>query len=144
VHVPYKGVSGAVIDMVAGTTQMMFASPVTVLPQTKAGRLRALAVTTAARAKSMPDLPTVRESGVEGYEFSSWYGLLAPRAVPPPIIATLNQAVSRVLRQHDVQARLAADGAEAAGGAPEEFAEFLRQQMDKYAKLVKELNLRIE
>ncbi len=144
VHIPYKGVSGAVIDMVAGTTQMMFASPVTVLPQVKAGRLRALAVTTAVRAKSIPDLPTVRESGVDGYEFSSWYGLLAPRAVPPGIIATLNQAVARVLQQPDVQARLGADGAEVAGGTPDQFAEFLQQQMEKYAKLVKELNLRIE
>ena len=144
VHIPYKGVTGAVIDTIAGATQMMIVSPLTVLPHIKAGRLRALAVTTATRSRAMPELPTLQESGVAGYEFSSWYGFLAPRAVPGPIIVSLNQGTVRVLQQKDVQARLASEGAEPAAGTPGQFADYLRQQIEKYAKLVKTLGLKPE
>ena len=144
VHIPYKGVTGAVIDTIAGATQMMIVSPITVLPQVKAGKLRALAVTTAARSRALPELPTLQESGVAGYEFSSWYGLLAPRAVPGAVLASLNQATVRVLQQKDVQARLANEGADPAGGTPEQFGEYLKQQVDKYAKLVKAIGLKAE
>jgi tripartite-type tricarboxylate transporter receptor subunit TctC len=144
VHIPYKGVTGAVIDTMAGAAQMMIVSPITVLPQVKAGKLRALAVTTAARSRALPDLPTLQESGVAGYEFSSCYGLLAPRGVPGPVLASLNQAVSRVLQQKDLQDRLASEAAEPAGGTPEQFGEYLKQQGDKFAKLIKAIGLKPE
>ena len=144
VHIPYKGVSGAVIDTMAGATQMMIVSPLTVLPQVKAGKLKALAVTTAVRSQAMPDLPTMQESGVAGYEFSSWYGLLAPRAVPGPIITNLNQAAAKALQMKDLQMRLAAEGTEPMGGTPEQFAGFLKLQMEKYAKLVRDIGLQAE
>src|SRR5690606_28178455 len=107
VHIPYKGISQGLIDTVAGATQIMIPSPLTALPQVKAGKLRALAVTTARRSKRLPELPTMQESGVAGYEFSSWYGLLAPRAVPAPIIARLNEAVGKALQQKDLSDKLA-------------------------------------
>ena len=144
VHIPYKGMAGAVVDTMAGATQMMIVSPLTVLPQVKAGKLNALAVTTATRSQALPDLPTMQESGVAGYEFSSWYGLLAPRAVPGPIIANLNQATAKALQSKDLQTRLASEGAEPVGGTPEQFAGFLKQQMEKYAKLIKEIGLQPE
>jgi len=118
VHIPYKGITGALLDTLAGTTQIMIASPITVFPHVRAGRLNALAVTTAARAKSLPDLPTLNESGIRGYEFSSWYGLLAPRAVPAPIVATLSQATAKAVQQKDVQAKLEAEAAKAVGSTP--------------------------
>src|SRR5690349_2517204 len=106
VHIPYKGITGALLDTLAGTTQIMIASPITVFPHVRAGKLNALAVTTAARAKSLPDLPTLNESGIRGYEFSSWYGLLAPRAVPAAIVSTLSQVTATAVQQKDVQSRL--------------------------------------
>ena len=144
VHIPFKGVTGAIIDTMAGATQMMIVSPLTVLPQVKAGKLRALAVTTAARSAALPDLPTLQESGIAGYEFSSCYGLLAPRAVPGAVLASLNHAVVRVLQQKDVQARLASEAAEPAGGTSEQFAEYLKQQSDKFAKLIKAIGFKPE
>jgi len=144
VHIPYKGITGALLDTLAGTTQIMIASPITVFPHVRAGRLNALAVTTAARAKSLPDLPTLNESGIRGYEFSSWYGLLAPRAVPAPIVATLSQATAKAVQQKDVQAKLEAEAAEAVGSTPEQFGAYLKQQVDKYRKLVRDIKLPLE
>ncbi len=144
VHIPYKGVTGALMDTVAGATQLMIASPLTALPQAKAGKLKALAVTTVTRSKLLPELPTMRESGIPGYEFSSWYGLLAPRAVPGPVIVSLSQAVRKTLELPDVQTRLASEGAEPVGGTPEQFGAYLRQEVERYAKLVRELKLQVD
>jgi tripartite-type tricarboxylate transporter receptor subunit TctC len=144
VHIPYKGVSGALIDTIAGATQMMIASPLTVLRQVQAGKLKGLAVTAAARSKAMPQLPTLQESGVAGYEFSSWYGLLAPRAVPGAVITSLNQAAVKALQSTDVQAKLAAEGAEPVGSTPQQFGQYLKQQVEKYAKLVRAIKLQVE
>ncbi len=144
VHIPYKGITGALLDTLAGTTQIMIASPITVFPQVRAGKLNALAVTTATRAKSLPDLPTLNESGIPGYEFSSWYGLLAPRAVPAAIVTTLSQATAKAVRQKDVQAKLEGEAAEAVGSTPEQFGDYLKQQVDKYRKLVRDIKLPLE
>ena len=144
VHIPYKGITSAVIDTIAGATQLIIASPLSAQPQVKAGKLRALAVTTAARSRAMSELPTLQESGVAGYEFSSCYALLAPRAVPDPVIASLNQSVTRVLQQKDVQARLASEAADPAGGTPQQLADYLGQQSEKFAKLVKAIGLKPE
>ncbi len=144
VHIPYKGITGALLDTVAGTTQIMIASPITVLPQVRAGKLHALAVTTATRSKSLPELPTMRESGIPAYEFSSWYGLLAPRAVPAAIVTTLSQAVAKAVQQKDVQIRLESEAAEPVGSTPEQFDEYLKQQVGKYTKLVRDIKLPLE
>jgi tripartite-type tricarboxylate transporter receptor subunit TctC len=144
VHIPYKGITGALLDTLAGTTQIMIASPITVFPHVRAGKLYALAVTTAARAKSLPDLPTLNESGIRGYEFSSWYGLLAPRAVPAAIVAALSRATAKAVRQEDVQSKLEAEAAESVGSTPEQFGVYLKQQVDKYRKLVRDIKLPLE
>jgi tripartite-type tricarboxylate transporter receptor subunit TctC len=143
-HIPYKSLSGAVIDVVSGAVQVMFPSPLTALGQMKAGKLRGLAVTTARRSQTMPELPTIQESGVAGYEFSSWFGLLAPRAIPDAVITRLNQAVVQILRSKDMQARLTGDGGDPVGNTPEEYGAFLKAEVEKYAKLVKEIGLQID
>jgi len=144
VHIPYKGISQALIDTVAGTTQAMILSPITALPQVKAGRVRAMAVTTAQRSNALPDIPTLRESGVAGYEFSSWYGLLAPRAVPEMIIAQLNSAVLASLQQKDLRDKLAAQAAEPAGSTPAQFGERLSQDIKRFADLVRQIKLQVK
>lgn len=125
-HIPYKSLSGAVIDVVSGAVQVMFPSPLTALGQMKAGKLRGLAVTTARRSQTMPELPTIRESGVAGYEFSSWFGLLAPRATPDAVITRLNQAVVQILRSKDMQARLTGDGGDPVGNTPEGYGRWFQ------------------
>lgn len=144
VHIPYKGVSQALIDTVAGATQVMILSPITALPQVKAKKVRALAVTTAQRSNALPELPTMQESGIARYEFSSWYGLLAPRAVPAAIIARLNGAVVKSLEQKELRSKLATDAAEPAGGTPEQFAEHLKKEVKRFSDLVKRIKLQLD
>jgi tripartite-type tricarboxylate transporter receptor subunit TctC len=144
VHIPYKGIPQALIDTVAGATQVMILSPITALPQVKAGKVRALAVTTAQRSNALPELPTMQESGIAGYEFTSWYGLLAPRAVPGPIIARLNEAVGKSLQQKDLRGKLAAEAAEPAGGTSEQFTALLRQEVKKFSGLIRQIKLQLD
>lgn len=144
VHIPYKGISQALTDTLAGATQVMILSPITALAQVKAGKVRALAVTTAQRSKSLPDIPTMQESGIPGYEFSSWYGLLAPRGTPAPVVARLNEAVNQALQQNDLRARLAADAAEPAGGTPGQFAAQLKREVARFSDLVKRIKLQAD
>jgi len=143
-HIPYKSLSGAVTDVVSGAVQVMFPSPLTALGQMKAGRLKGLAVTTARRSQTMPELPTIQESGVAGYEFSTWYGLLAPRATPDAQITRLNQAVVQILRSKDMQARVTGDGGDPVGSSPDAYGAFLKVEFEKYAKLVKQIGLQID
>jgi len=143
-HIPYKSLSGAVTDVVSGAVQVMFPSPLTALGQMKAGRLKGLAVTTARRSQTMPELPTIQESGVPGYEFSTWYGLLAPRATPDALITRLNQAVVQILRSQDMQKRVTGDGGDPVGSSPDAYGAFLKAEVEKYAKLVKEIGLQID
>ena len=143
-HVPYKGLAGALNDTLAGTTQVMFPSPLSALGQVKAGKLVALAVTTKQRSKSMPDLPTLAESGVPNYEFDSWFGLLAPRGTPAPVLAKLHSGVVQALNTKAMQDRLVADATEPVGSSPDEFRRFLAAEVDKYAKLIKAIGLKAD
>ena len=143
-HVPYKGISQALTDTIAGTTQVMILSPSTALAQAKAGRVRALAVTTAKRSDAMPDIPTMQEGGVKGYEFTSWYGLVAPRAVPRPIIAKLNATVVNALQQKDLRERLESTGAEPQSSTPQQFGELLKREIGKFTSLVQRARLKID
>jgi tripartite-type tricarboxylate transporter receptor subunit TctC len=122
----------------------MFSSVVAILPHIKAGKLRGLAVTGAKRLPSLPDLPTIAESGFPGYEASSWYGILAPAGTPPDIVARLNAELSKALEQPEVKTSLRAEGAEPVGGSPEQFAAHIRSEKERLGKLIRDANIRLE
>ena len=144
VHVPYKGAGPAVNDLVAGQIQVMFAPIVAVLPQVKAGRLRALAVTSVARSAAAPDVPTLAESGLAGYEISSWFGLFAPVATPPAVIERLYRESAKALQTAEVRERFAQEGAEPVGNAPGEFAAYVKSEYAKYGRIVKAIGIKAE
>jgi tripartite-type tricarboxylate transporter receptor subunit TctC len=144
VHVPYKGLAPALTDLLGGQVRLMFSSMVAIIPHVKAGRLRALAVTGARRSPLLPEVPTVAESGLPGYQAGSWYGILAPAGTPQPIVQRLNREISVVLERPDVRASLAADGAEAVGGTPQQFAEHIEAELARMRKLVKTAGIRLE
>jgi len=143
-HVPYKGVTPAVTDLVGGTVQVMFPAPITIMPQLRAGKLIGLAVTTSKRVKSLPDLPTLQEIGLKGYEFSSWYGLLAPRDTPPALVSALHKAATQALAAKAVTGRLQDDATDPVGNTPEEFGRFLSEEFERYSRLVKAMNLKMD
>ncbi|MGH8633114.1 MAG: Bug family tripartite tricarboxylate transporter substrate binding protein [Burkholderiales bacterium] len=143
-HVPYKGAGPAIIDLVAGHVQLGFDVVPVAGTQVKAGKLRALGVTSAKRSALFPDLPTVTESGVPGFDLSTWWGLVAPAAVNKDVIARLHGETVKVLRQKDVADRIADQGAEVAGSTPAEFAAFIRAEREKYARIVKEANIKLD
>ena len=144
VHVPYKGGVLAMTDVIGGRIQMLFGTLLLGGPHIKAGRLRVLAVTTAQRWPGTPELPTMQEAGVPGFEITQWYGMLAPVKTPPAIIAKLNKEIARILHQPDVKEKLAADGADTVGNTPEQFGAHVRAEVEKYGKLVKQLGLKLE
>lgn len=136
VHVPYKGAVPAVTDLLAGQVQVMLNTMPTMLPHVKTGKLRALAVGSARRARAAPDLPTIAEAGVPGFEAVAWVGLAAPAKTPAPVIAKLNQEVGRVLADADVVQRLATQGAEAQASTPEGFTRFMREESARSRKVI--------
>jgi tripartite-type tricarboxylate transporter receptor subunit TctC len=137
-HVPYKGTGQALTDLLAGQIDVMFAPAQTVMPQVQAGRLNALAVTSAKRASTLPDLPTAAESGLPGYEAIGWFGLLAPVATPKSVVAKLGADANAALAEPEVRQKMLLLGAEPSGGTPEQFAAFIRNDMAKWSKLMKE------
>ncbi len=136
-HVPYKGGAPATHALLAGDTQFMFDNLANATPQVKAGKLKALAVTTAQRSKLAPDLPTMAETGLPGFDISTWFGLLAPAGTPQDVIAKWNAEVTRILNSPEMRERLTAQGAEPAPTTPGEFAAFIRSEIPKYARIVK-------
>ena len=144
VHVPYKGAQPALTDVIAGQVQVMFATSASVIPFVKAGKLRALAVTTARRSPSVPDLPTVSEAGVAGFEAITWHGVVVPAATPAPLIERLNHDIVAVLGAPDLRERLAALGAEVLAGTPREFADYIAAEIPKWAKVVRDSGAKIE
>jgi len=143
-HVSYKGTGQALTDLLAGHVNLMFAPSQTVMPYVRAGKLKALAVTGARRSETLPDLPTVAESGLPGYEAVGWFGLLAPAATPKASVARASADVNRVLAMSDVREKMLALGAEPAGNTPEEFARFIREDRAKWSKLMKEAGIKAE
>jgi tripartite-type tricarboxylate transporter receptor subunit TctC len=144
VHIPYKGAAPATQALLAGDTQLMFDNLANAMVQVKAGKLRALAVTTAQRSKLAPDLPTMAEAGVPGFDISTWFGLLAPAGTPPEIVARWNADVVRILNTPEMRERLIAQGAEAAPDAPAEFARFIADELTRYARIVKASGAKVD
>ena len=148
VHVPYKGAQPALTDVIAGQAQLMFATSASVIPYIKAGRLRALAVTSAQRSPSVPDLPTVSEAGTEsglrGFEAVTWHGVVVPRATPRALVERLNADIVKALQARDLRERLESLGAELAPGTPQDFADYIAREIPKWAKVVKDSGARAE
>ena len=143
-HVPYRGGGESIIALVSGHVSVTVASMLGTMPQVRAGKARALGVTSAKRVAAAPDIPTIAESGVPGYESLQWYGLLAPTGTPKEIIARLNREAVAALRNPDVSARLAGDGAEVIAGTPEEFGAFIRAETEKWARVAKAAGIKPE
>jgi tripartite-type tricarboxylate transporter receptor subunit TctC len=144
VHVPYKGAGPGVIDVIAGHVQLMTPTIISTLGYVRDHRLRALGVTSVKRASGAPEIPTVAEAGVPGYEATQWFGLLAPAGTPREIINALHSGVVRVLQQPEMKARLSSDGAEPVANTPEEFAAYIRSETAKWAKVVKSAGIQPE
>jgi tripartite-type tricarboxylate transporter receptor subunit TctC len=144
VHVPYKGNVPAITDLLAGQVSLMFATMPTVLPQVKAGRLRALATIGTVRAAATPELPTVAEAALPGFEVTNWIGLFAPAHTPPEIVQRLHDEVSRIMQSPEVQARLLAEGARYAPNTPEQFGAFVKAEIAKWAPIVRASGARVE
>ena len=143
-HVPYKGSGPALIDVIAGQVPVMAVSPLPVLPHLRSGRLRGLATTGRVRARVAPELPTVADSGVPGYQASLWYALLGPAGIPQPVVNRLNMETSKVLKLSDVADQLLAQGAEPVGNSSQELAKHLRSEVERWTKLIQATNIRAD
>jgi len=144
VHIPYKGGATAIADLIAGNVQLMFESTNSIAPHVRAGRVRALAVTGERRSASLPDVPTLIEAGVPGYEVNVWSGIITTAGVPRRVLDRLNGAVNRAILQPDTRERLAQLGAEGGGGTPEAFAELIRRDSAKWAEVVRRSGAKID
>jgi tripartite-type tricarboxylate transporter receptor subunit TctC len=144
-HIPYKGTLPGLIETLAGRVAMIATSSMSlVVPHVRTGKLRALGITSATRSRAIPDIPTIAEAGVPGYEAVQWSGMLAPAATPQELITRLHKEVTAILRMPEVRDRLEADSAEIVAGSPEQFAEFLRAEMVKWANVVKAAGIKAE
>jgi tripartite-type tricarboxylate transporter receptor subunit TctC len=144
VHVAYKGNTPAMADAVGGHVEMVFAGVTATIPLIKAGRLRGIAVSTKQRFPALPELPTFNESGVPGFESSTWFGLLAPAGTPPALVSRINADVGKILASAEMRDRLLAMGQIAGGGTPETFGKYIRDEIAKYAKLIKAADIALQ
>ena len=144
VHVPYKGGAAAIADLMAGNVQVMFESTNSISPYVKDGRVRGLAVSGARRSAALPQLPTIAEAGVPGYEVTVWSGIIAPAGLPKPILERLNQATNAALESPEAKDKIAVLGSEGGGGTPEEFAELIRRDSAKWAEVIKRSGAKID
>jgi tripartite-type tricarboxylate transporter receptor subunit TctC len=141
VHVPYKGGAPVMVDLIAGQVQVVFASAATAVPQVKAGKIRALAVTTARRSNALPDLPTVAETGLPGFEADNWYGFVTVAKTPKPIIDRLHGELIKALQSDEVKRILGTQGLDIRTSTPDEFAAYMKSEFNKWAKVVKDAGL---
>lgn len=137
-HIPYKGTGNAMADLLSGQVVLMFDQPVSSLPHVRAGKLRVLGITSAKRFSTLPDIPTVDEQGLSGFETVSWAGICAPGGTPQPVINRVQSEVSKVLKVPDIRDRLLRDGIEPVGGTPEEFQAHIKREMQKWGKVVRD------
>jgi tripartite-type tricarboxylate transporter receptor subunit TctC len=143
-HIPYKGAALALTDVMAGQIQMSFSQPLIVLPHLKSGRVKALAITSAKRSAALPEYPTIAESGLAGYESSSWQGIVVPTGTPPAIVARLHGELVKGLRAKDIGERLAAEGTDPGGNTPAEFGAYIKREIEKWARVVKSAGLKTD
>lgn len=143
-HVPYKGSGPAMTDLISGRVQLVFSTMPPVLPQVKQGKLRAIAVTTLKRAAAAPDVPTIAESGVKGFNVSNWQGVLAPAKTPAPLVKKMNQDIIAALKLPGMTEALAVQGLEPAGGTPEEFGALIKTEIAKYTQVVKAAKITVD
>jgi tripartite-type tricarboxylate transporter receptor subunit TctC len=144
VHVPYKGGGPAMTDLIAGQVQLQFSSIPTVLQHVKAGRVKMLAIGSAKRSAALPDVPTIAESGVPGYEYTTWYGVFGPRGMSKPIVSQLNGAIAKAMVMPDVHQRLMGAGAEPSSSSPEELTQYMRAESARWDKVIKAANIKAE
>ncbi len=144
VHVPYKGTGPAITELIGGQVQMMITGVVALMPHVKAGKLRGLAVTSAKRVAALPDLPTVAESGVPKFNVSSWFGVFLPAGTPKPIIAKMNGEIRKIVEVPDVRQKLIDQGADPVTNTPEEFAAYVKSEMARWGKVVRDTGARID
>jgi tripartite-type tricarboxylate transporter receptor subunit TctC len=144
IHVPYKGGAAGITDMLGGQIHSQFATIIGTQAHVKAGKLRWLAVSTLKRSAAVPDLPTLSEAALPGYDINGWYGMLAPAAIPKPVLATLNRTVLDALKAPEVGPRFALDGSEPVGSASDEFAAHIKREIAKYAKVTREAGMKID
>jgi tripartite-type tricarboxylate transporter receptor subunit TctC len=142
-HVPYKGGALALTDVIAGQIQLVFATTQTGFPQVKAGRLRALAVTTPERVAAEPQLPTVAESGVPGYEVTNWHALIGPKGLPRTVIDRLHAETTKILRLKDMEERMQTDGISPAGGTSEQLHQQVTKEIEQWRRVVQRAGIRI-
>jgi tripartite-type tricarboxylate transporter receptor subunit TctC len=143
-HVPYKGTGPALTDTVAGQTQVLFSSTATALPHVKSGRLKAIGVTTAKRIPALPDVPTVMESGLPGYEVVLWHGLIGPKGLPKDVVARISAEVNKALKLKETAEQLQSDGVSPAGGTPEQFGTQIRKEIEVWRKVAADAGVKVE
>jgi tripartite-type tricarboxylate transporter receptor subunit TctC len=144
VHVPYKGSAGVLADLIGGQIVVTMDNMPPYVPQVKAGKIRALAVSPARRSPALPEVPTVAEAGVPGYDSGAWFGLVAPANTPKDLVAKLSRETARILKLPDVSARLADLGAESVGGTPEQFSAHIKAEIAKWAKVIRDANVELQ
>jgi tripartite-type tricarboxylate transporter receptor subunit TctC len=144
VHVPYKGGAAGIADLIASQVQLILESTNSITPFAKAGRVRGLAVSGPKRSEALPDVPTIAEAGVPGYEATTWTGIVAPVGMPKPIVARLNAELNKVIASRSFKEKIAAIGSEPAGGTPEQFADFIRKEHAKWADVVRRSGAKID
>jgi tripartite-type tricarboxylate transporter receptor subunit TctC len=143
-QIPYKGAPAMLVDLMGSRIDLSFATMPSAMAHVRSGKLRGIAVTSTKRSALVPDVPTVAESGLPGYEMVAWQGLLAPRATPPALIQLLNREMVSIVSQPEVRKQLSAEGGEPIGNTPDEFARWLKAEIAKWTKVVKEANIRAE
>ncbi len=143
-HVPYKGTGPAITDTMAGNTNIFFATTATVLPHVKSSKLRPIAVTTAKRMPALPDVPTIAESGLPGFDVPIWHGLIAPKGVPRAIVERINSEVNKALQLKETADELQKDGVAPAGGTPEQFEKQIAKEVDLWRKVTADAKIKVE
>jgi tripartite-type tricarboxylate transporter receptor subunit TctC len=143
-HVPYKGASGSILDLLSGRIQVVFATMPSVMPHTRAGKLRGVAVTSLERSQLFPDLPTISETGLKGFQSGTWQGIFVPRGTPEPVIRLLNREIVAIVKLPEVRKRFDSEGGVPVGNTPQEFAVWLKAEIAQWAKVVKAANITLE